>query len=218
MSPAEKLLLRHGGHTGSAPDGPCCLVEYEVVHVLKRTKKADTDPTICPVINAMATGLNDAYPDNDAGDVQRTAELERFIGRLKDTKSTPEVERRRSHLACDWLIRTYTPAWLRLVPSLVDHAEALTALPEITDGEVATSAQPTISAAGSAAGSAADSAASSAAYSAARSADDSAAYSAAYSAARSAACAAADDLLKPTADSLRASAIELLERMLAVTE
>ncbi len=74
------------------------------------------------------------------------------------------------------------------------------------------------SAAESAAKSAAWSAAESAARSAAWSAAESAAWSAAESAAESAAGSAAASFLQPSVDKLQASAIELVERMVAVTE
>ena len=213
------LVLKEGSH-GEDVDGPCCLVEAEIVHVLRRPVKSDVDPTICPVIRAMAIGLNDAYPDSPAGDVARTADLGCFVGRLAGTKATPAVEEQRSLLALDWLIRVYTPAWLRLVPVLVADADLLVAAHRIDGldaaeavGDIVRAAQSNASAAWSGASSAAESGARSAAWSAA----ESAALSAALSAAESAARSAAEDVLAPTVTTLRASAIDLLDRMIDVT-
>lgn len=127
------LRLSYGSHTGPGDDA-VCLVEASVVHVLRK-RKADTDPTICPVVRKMAAGLNDAYPRGAVGDHARTAELRRFVPLLPHTRSTKKAERRRSYLAVDWLIRVFAPAWLRLVPELVVHADALAGLPEIVDGD-----------------------------------------------------------------------------------
>jgi hypothetical protein len=249
--PAD-LVLRYGSHASAGNgNGPCCLIEAEVVHVLHKPKK-DTDPTICPVIQKMATGLNDSYPNSLEGDAARTADLARFLGCLSNTKSTPAVEEQRSLLALDWLVRVYTPSWLRLVPVLVPDAVALETAHRVESlesaaaiGEIVRTASANAAVAWAAAWAAARAAAGDAAWAAAgdaaRAAAGDAAWAAAWAAAWDAAWAAAGDAardaagdaawaaaraaagdaawaaLQPTVDALRASAIALLDTMLAVS-
>jgi hypothetical protein len=100
-------------------------------------------------------------------------------------------------MAADWLIRVHTPAWLRLA-KLDAHADALAALPEITDFAQCPSLMPTLNAAkqdADAAGAAAG--------------------AAARAAARAAAEAAARDALSTTRRELQQSALTLVARMIA---
>lgn len=80
----------------------------------------------CPVITVFMISWNDALPDDE-----RSSLLLPLIPKLVGTRSTPEVEQRRSLMAADWLMRTHTPAWLRLA-GLTAQADALAGLPEIT--------------------------------------------------------------------------------------
>jgi hypothetical protein len=203
----------------------------------KAKKFTDDHPSISRVVRAFAIGLNDAWNDEDR---QR---LRPYVTRILGTKTTKEDEETRAWMATDWLARVHTPAFLRLA-GLPEHAQALESLARIVDTTTARAAQPSLdaaesaarsaagsaaesaarsaagsaaeSAAGSAARSAARSAAGSAAESAARSAARSAAGSAARSAARSAAGSAAESASRPTVELLQSSALELLDRMIAV--
>ncbi len=158
-------------------------------------------------IAALMRSWNDSLDEES-----RNRLLKPLLPRLVGSRSTPAVEKKRSLLALDWLIRTYMPAWLDLVPSLAEDAATLRSLPEIVDektaevGEIVRAIEKRASAAGSAAYSAAESAA----YYAAESAAYYAAYYAAGSAARSA--------LKDTVDLLQVSALDLIERMIGVGE
>lgn len=142
---------------------------------------------VCPVLAAFGSAWDDAL--DYAEDRQRL--LAPYVSRLVDTRSTQEVEERRAYMALDWLIRTYTPAWLDLQPELAEHAAALRALPEIVDLATAKLARGSVIDAESAAWSAFVFMAEPAVQYAARSAADSAARSATESAARSAALTAA---------------------------
>jgi hypothetical protein len=150
-------------------------------------------------------------------------------------------------MAMDWLVRDYTPAWLRLA-GLSDQADLLDGLPEFKHGMDVPSVRPAIdavrkdadaawAAAWDAAGAAAWDAARAAAWAAARDAAGAAAWdaarAAAWDAARAAARAAARDAawaaagaaagaaawaaLRPTVVGLQASSHRLVDRMLAVT-
>ena len=143
---------------------------------------------------------------------------------------TADAERR-AWMAADWLVRVHTVAWCRLVPSLAAHADALAALPELTDDDSFSAAMPVVAAARDAAGAAARDAARDAAWAAARDAAWDAAWAAAWDAAGdaagaaaraaagdaawAAAWAAAGDALAPTVAQLQASAADLLDRMVA---
>ncbi len=198
--------LKDGAHTDHKA---MCIME--AVAFVAGEPWSDSPVCACPVISAFLRSWNDSLPD-----AERDALLRPFIVRLVNTKRDENTEKRRAIMAADWLIRVHTPAWLRLA-GLTTQADALTALPEITDFAQCPSLMPTLNAvrhdadaAWNAAWSAAWSAAGSAAWSAARSA----AGSAAGSAARSAAWSAARSALKDTVTTLQKSAVDLVNRMI----
>jgi hypothetical protein len=248
--------LKHGKHD-SIDHGACLL---EAVSWVVGEPFSDHPQCVCPVLGAFGRSWNDSLDDD-----KRNRLLQRFITRLVGTRSTAVVEERRAWMAADWLIRTYTPAWLRLA-GLNDHADALAGADAVSDLDALGSVQPLIAAAWdaardaawaaawaaaraaardaagdaawaaagdaawAAAGDAARAAARDAAWDAAwvaagdaaRAAAGDAARAAAWDAARAAAWdaarAAARDALAPTVAELQASAVDLFERMIAVTE
>jgi hypothetical protein len=141
------------------------------------------------------TTWNDLLPN----DAERDRLLKPLIPDLIDTRATPAIEKRRSYLALDWLIRVHTPKWLDLVPALAPHAAALRDLSEIVDVTGATAAGKLTAAARDAAWAAAGAAARAAA-------------------ARDAAGAAVAKHLQPTKEWLQASAVDLVRRMREVRE
>jgi hypothetical protein len=196
------LPLAHGSH-GNHFDGECCLVEKSnriatcIPAFCERygaAPFADDHPSVSRVVRAMAIGLNDMrWPS----DVERTAALDRFTIAILGTRTTDGDEVTRSYMACDWLIRVYTPAWLRLA-GLTAEAQALESLARVADAATVTASRPAIDsarksadAAGAAAGAAARAAAWDAAWAAARAAAWDAAWAAAWDAARAAAWDAA---------------------------
>ena len=174
------------------------------------------------VLSSYGIGLNDVLPDD------RRQELVPLIPRLVGTRDGQD--KARSYLALDWLIRVYTPAWLRLVPALVSDADAIAGMPRIQDlesaaaiGDMVRAASTKAAAAGDAARAAAGDAARAAAGVAARAAAGVAAWDAAWDAARAAAwdaaraaagAAAGDAALAPTVTELQTSAIALFDRMI----
>jgi hypothetical protein len=178
----------------------------------------DDHPSISRVVRTMAIGLNDIQDAAWGGVEGRTAALDRFSVAILGTKTTDADEETRAWLATDWLIRVQTPAWLRLA-GLTADAQALEGLARVVDAATARAAQPTLDDAckkSRAAWEAARDAAWEAARDAAREAAVDAARDAAWAAAVDAAWAAAWDALAPTAATLRASAIELLDAMIQV--
>jgi hypothetical protein len=189
------LPLAHGSH-GNHFDGECCLVEKSnriatcIPAFCERygaAPFADDHPSVSRVVRAMAIGLNDMrWPS----DVERTAALDRFTIAILGTRTADEDEVTRSYMACDWLIRVYTPAWLRLA-GLTAEAQALESLARVADANTVHAARPVIDAARERAA-----AARAAARDAARDAAWAAAWDAAWDAARDAAGDAARDAAK----------------------
>jgi hypothetical protein len=201
------LPLSAGAH-GSEFHGETCLVEKSnrIAFCIPAFREQfgapdrfnDDHPSISRVVRGMAIGLND-IPDAAWGGAEgRTAALDRFSVAILGTKTTDADEETRAWLATDWLIRVQTPAWLRLA-GLTADAQALEGLARVVDAATARAAQPLLATARRK---------SDAAWAAARDA----ARDAAWAAARD----AAGDALAPTAATLRTTAIELLDAMVAV--
>jgi hypothetical protein len=155
---------------------------------------------VSPVLGAYGRSLNDVLPTD------RRQELKPYVPRLIGTAGDSKDETR-SYMALDWLIRTYTPAFLDLA-GLTVEAQELRSLRRIVDMVAAKAAGPVVknartkaaaaraaarAAAGAAAGDAAWAAAGAAAWDAAWDAAGAAARDAAWDAAGAAARAAAWD-------------------------
>lgn len=194
---ARLPLLSSGSH---APNDGTAMCVMESVAWVARKAWTDSPPCVCPVLGAFMRSWNDCLPDDET----RTRLLAPLILKLINTRGSAALEQRRATMAADWLIRTHTVAWLRLA-KLNTQADALAALPEITDFAQCPSLMPTLEAvrrdsdaAGAAAGAAAR--------------------AAAWAAARAAAWDAAGAALKPTTEALQTSALALVERMIDATE
>jgi len=184
------ITLARGGH--DEPPADCdnperCLFEWYNWLVHQRHTD-DKPPGVSPVLHVFGMRLNDALPDD------RRQELAGFLpngqDRLAGTENDGKDETR-GYIALDWLIRTYTPAWLDLA-GLTAEAAALRDLRRIADLVAAQAAGPVVrDARGRAA--AAWAAARAAAWAAAWDAAGAAAWAAAGDAARDAAWAAAGD-------------------------
>lgn len=140
---------------------------------------------VSPVLVEFGRELNDVL--NDGKRQQLTPLIPALIGTAGDGQDVT-----RSFLALDWLIRVYTPAFLRLVPDLVDDADRLAGLEPIMDEPAARAAGLMVQAA--------------------RTRTDAAWY-AAWKAAWKAAGDAAWEHQQPTVDALQDSAITLFTRM-----
>ena len=227
-TPRERLAalppLSAGAHE-QVGEGACVM---EAVAYVAGEPWSDKPACACPVLGAFLRTWND-----DLSDTDRDRLLRPLVRRLVGSRSTPEVEARRSWLAMDWLVRTNAPTWLRLVPALVPHAAALTDLPPIVDAQTAAAHQSTFNAADVAADVAARDAAGAAAVAAAvaaarvaarvaaraaaRAAMGDAVRAAAVNAARAAMGDAARAALQPMVATLQLSALDLVDRMLAET-
>ena len=217
----DKLVLKPGSHK---PDGEFCVME--AVAYVAGEPWTDSPKCACPILSAFMRRWND-----DLDDAGRQT-LKPYIPRLVGTKSTKAIEQRRGWMLADWMVRTHTPAWLDLA-GLKDQASALRDLPELTKTtHLKTAMEPlnegrklataTWAAAGDAAWDAAGDAAGAATWAAAGDAAGAAAWDAAWAAAGdaawAAAWAAAGKKLEPTKLSLQASALKLLDDMIALSE
>lgn len=189
----ETVTLKAGGHERRSPDTVCVM---EAIAWMAGREHTDHPSDVSAVIGEFLRTWNDAMDDADRQQLKALVPL--AIG----TAASPEVELRRSYMALDWYCRVSTPAWLRAA-GLVAEAEAVEALAPIVDGATASAAEAPLTRARQAAY-AAGSAAEREAWSAAEGAAEDAAWSAAWSA------------LRPTVAALQASAMALVERMVAV--
>ncbi len=114
------LMLAAGSHDG--PTSGYCVME--AVAYIAGEPWTDSPRCASPVIAAFLRAWNDGMNDADR------QQLVPLIPQLVGTAAAPDVEARRSWLAADWLVRVYTPAWLRAA-GLVEQADAVAALPEI---------------------------------------------------------------------------------------
>jgi hypothetical protein len=196
----------------SFDDGHCSM---EIVAWLAGEAHTAAPRCASPVIRAFTIGLN------DQGGSEQRQKLRPYLPRMVGTIADGQDEAR-SYLALDWLIRTFTPAWLDLAGLSVE-AKALRDLRRIVDlaaagaaGPVARDAREKATDAWVAAGGVVGVAAGVAAGAA-----WDAAWGAAWNAAEAAWADAAGDIvgdtvgdaLKPTVEALHQSALELLDRM-----
>ena len=117
------IELDRGNH--AYPGQGHCLLE--VVSLFAGEPFSDHPQCVDPVLAAFGRHWNDDLPNNEA-----RAQLKRYIPLLPRTKRGEALSMQRSWMAFDWLVRTYLPAWLDLVPALSKHAAELRALDPIT--------------------------------------------------------------------------------------
>ncbi len=182
----DTITLDKGSH--ESPEQGMCFIEF--ADWLAGGKGRDNAPTVSPVIRSFGIAVNDAWSE------PQRQKLRPFGPRIIGTAGDGQDEAR-SYLALDWLVRTYTPAWLDLA-GLTVEARELRDLRRIVDLVAAQAAGPVVrnsrekaavawDAAGAAAGAAARDAAWDAAWAAAGAAAGDAAWDAAWDAAGDAA-------------------------------
>ncbi|MGH2465417.1 MAG: hypothetical protein ACRDGI_08150, partial [Candidatus Limnocylindrales bacterium] len=99
----DTIVLAKGAHTAKNPEA--CVMEW--VAIFAGEKKTDHPKCTSPVLTAFAIAWNDASSDED-----RQA-LRPYIPRLVGTSGDHAADQVRAWLATDWLVRTFTPTWLR---------------------------------------------------------------------------------------------------------
>jgi hypothetical protein len=200
-------------------DGMCVM---EAVAYIADELHSDHPKCACPVLSAFCRSWNDKLESDE----ERAKWLSEFVWRLPGTKSTPEIELRRSEMAYDWLVREYLPSFLELSPNLIPYAINLRGLPWITSRNFEL-AVPVINAAVLCAGLRWRSCAGAAAVGAAGAAvgaavgavgAGAAAVAGAGAAVAAGAAAGAGVEITPTVEKLKQSAHDLLDRMVSLTE
>jgi hypothetical protein len=219
LAQLESLPLLKGGHEWRDAAPELCL--FEAVAYIAGEQHSDHPECASRVLGSFGRELNDQLPD----DLRQ--QLKPLVPKIVGTAGDG-LDEARSYMALDWLIRTYTPAWLDLA-GLSTEAQELRDLRRIVDLAAAVDAGPVAlrareksaaawDAAGAAAGDAAGAAARAAAWDAARAAAwdaaRAAARAAAWAAAGAAAGAAAREKLAPTVTELQQSAIALFTSMI----
>lgn len=132
------LVLTSGAHD-RFEDGVCLL---EAVAYVAGEPHTDHPKCVSPVLAAFGREWNDGLRSDE-----ERSQLKQYIPRLIGTAGDKAADERRAWLAVDWLVRVCAPAFLRLTPSLAEHADRLAALPPITGDAAATSVQGKIEAA-----------------------------------------------------------------------
>lgn len=209
----ETLRLERGRHRPGS--NRFCLME--AVACLAGEPWSDDPACVSPTIAAVLRHVNDGMTFSEL------QTLKPFIRRVIGTRTTDADELIRAWMTTDWLVRTFAPAWLD-VAGLTAEATSLRALPALTSDDVAAAAMPTITAAEERALDASD-ATKPGARADVRALVDSTSRSPAQLAAQWSAVAIAWSVHQtpahmaaraPTGATLRASALPLVERMIAV--
>lgn len=209
----EKIHLDKGAH--DSPEEGMCFIE--AVAFIRRAEDSSVpfnDAPVCvsPVLRAFGIAWNDGLPDDER------QELKRYIPLLPGTAGSKEADEKRSWLAADWLVRTYTPAMLRLA-GLDEQAARLESLAELNP-ETTPTIKPTLDAIrkdAAAAWDAARTAAGDAAWDAAWAAHERGeGYRGQYEAAHKAITPFMEEKFAPVREQLQASAHQLFRSMIEV--
>ncbi len=114
-------ILAYGTHA-TPEDGRCAM---EWVSHLAGEPHGDEPVCVSPVLRALCIALNDGLDDEPRQRLRPY--LARTIGTADDG-----LDQERAWMAMDWLVRVYTPAWLRLA-GLRKSADALAEHSEVVD-------------------------------------------------------------------------------------
>ncbi|MFC5996909.1 hypothetical protein ACFQE5_22115 [Pseudonocardia hispaniensis] len=171
--------LASGSHD-TRGDG-VCLMEW--LAWVAGEEHTDHPQCVSPVLGVFGRGLNDVLP-------RAARQRLKTVGLAALGTAGDGLDETRSYMALDWLVRTWLPAWLDLVPSCREAAVRVRDLGRIVDVVSADRAGLVVREAREQATAAWD-AARAAAWAAARDADRDAAWDAAWAAARDAAWAVA---------------------------
>ncbi|MES2156124.1 MAG: hypothetical protein V4510_13400, partial [bacterium] len=131
----DKVTLLEGAH--DSPSKGLCVME--AVAYIAREKHSDHPECVSPVIATFLRSWNDAL------DTETRQQLKALIPVVMDTAGSAEDEDRRAWMCLDWLVREYTPAWLRLA-KLDKQADLLANLPRFKAGMDVPSIRPAIEA------------------------------------------------------------------------
>lgn len=128
----DTITLDHGSHK-SYQQGVCA---EEAVAYMAGLDITSSPACVSPVLRVFTIALNDAW------DSTQRQKLKPYLVRQIGTAGDGQDEAR-SYLALDWLVRTYTPAWLDLA-GLAEQAQVLRRLPRVVDFAAAEQAGPVV--------------------------------------------------------------------------
>src|SRR5688572_12063833 len=127
------IFLKAGAHTSLEQGG--CVMEFSAW--VAGEPHSDEPHCVSPVIGAFMRSWNDALDD------ETRQLLIPYAIKCVGTNTGPEDDKTRAWMACDWLVRVQTPAWLRLA-GLIEEARALESLARIVDAVTCRAAQPAL--------------------------------------------------------------------------
>src|SRR5438552_13778263 len=96
------LKLESGSHE---PDHTFCIMEAAAY--VAGEQWSDHPQCVSPAIGAFLRSWNDSLDD------KTRQKLKPYVRKVIDTRTTEADEQMRAWLATDWLVRTFTPTWLR---------------------------------------------------------------------------------------------------------
>jgi hypothetical protein len=128
------LKLRIGKGTGEEGDR-CALQERRAWTGLDPASDAVPE-TDSKVLGRFLIRFQDGIRDDEL----RNRVCGPLLVKLVGSKASAKIERKRAWVAVDWVCREILPMYLELNPELASHAEALRALPEITNKAAAENA------------------------------------------------------------------------------
>lgn len=137
LAELEQIDLGMGAHAKQDRLDRACVME--AVAYVAGEPWSDRPECACSVITAFLRAWNDDIPDDDT----RTRLLRPLVPRLVGSRSTAEVEMRRAYLALDWLVRVHLPTWLE-VSGLQGQAQKCRELGELNDHVACAVAQPVL--------------------------------------------------------------------------
>lgn len=114
--------LSVGGH--ASRDQGTCLLEWQAW--LAGEEHSDHPACVSPVLGAFGRRINDVLPDE-------LRQQLKISGRDALGTAGDGRDETRSYMALDWLIRTWLPAWLDLVPACCEDAATLRDLGRVVD-------------------------------------------------------------------------------------
>jgi hypothetical protein len=114
------LTLASGAHK-SIEQGACVM---EAVSYISGEPWSDSPKCVSPLLAKFCRTLNDAMQDEER------QQLKELIPILSGTNTGAADDQKRGLMCVDWIVRTYTPAWMELA-GLTEQANVLRSIPEI---------------------------------------------------------------------------------------
>ena len=126
----KDVMLTIGSH--SDPRAGLCLME--AVALMSGAPHTDRPTCTSPVLSAFARTWNDDLRSDADRDL-----LVPYIPLLIGTAGDGPTDERRAKMAGEWLLRTYTPAWLRLtgLADLIKHVHPKLGISDVRRAEAA---------------------------------------------------------------------------------